>query len=106
MKTHDENVDDGSYTCGICSYQNNTIDQLKDHIALAHGTLENMLLICDQCGKKFRTDKELTSHIKDNHKTYKPCDYFVENRCEQSSTTCRYNHIKLKQENKYASNVD
>ena len=27
MKTHDENVDDGSYTCGICSYQNNTIDQ-------------------------------------------------------------------------------
>ena len=56
-----------------------------------------MLLICDQCGKNFITDKELTSHIKDNHKTYKPCDYFVENRCEQSNTNCRYHHIKIKQ---------
>ena len=33
--------------------------------------------------------------MNENHKSYKPCDYFLEDRCELDDKSCRYNHIKL-----------
>ena len=36
MQIHDEVTDDGTYTCRHCPYQNNSEDQLKQHIDRTH----------------------------------------------------------------------
>ena len=51
---------------------------------------------CDRCGKNFQTDREFMNHVREDHKTYKPCDYFAEDKCELYSD-CGYYHMKLKQ---------
>ena len=51
-------------------------------------------MTCLQCSENFRSKLDLTKHIEDAHKSYKPCDYFAENKCELDD--CKYNHVKLK----------
>ena len=47
-------------------------------------------------GKAFKHCMFELRLIREDHKTYKPCDYFAEDKCELDSN-CRYYHIKLKQ---------
>ena len=44
----------------------------------------------------FQTQRELNTHMKEDHKSHKPCDYFMEDRCDLDEE-CRFKHIKLKQ---------
>ena len=46
---------------------------------------------CNNCEKTFSGKQELTSHINNSHKTYKPCINC--DKCERED--CRYNHNKL-----------
>ena len=62
------------------------------HISTAHGI--QIKEKCNQCDKMFVTQRELSQHIKENHKSHKPCDYFKEDRCDLDEE-CRYKHIKL-----------
>ena len=43
------------------------------------------------CNKPFRTKRELSHHMSADHKSYKPCDYFKEGKCDVDGE-CRYNH--------------
>ena len=49
-------------------------------------------LKCNLCGNVFNTKRELSLHIRAEHKTFKPCTFFASNTCENGSD-CRYNHI-------------
>ena len=95
MTIHDEETDDGTYTCRHCPYQNNNEDQLKQHINRTHINRNEAVFYCDQCSKPFKTESELTNHVKDNHKSYKPCKLNKESRCDLD-TECMFNHEKLK----------
>ena len=94
MNDHEEDNDDVSATCTKCSYQTTRRDDLIKHISKAHG-INQILEKCNQCDNKFKTEKDLTNHIKENRKTHKPCDYFKEDRCDLDAE-CRFKHIKLK----------
>ena len=42
------------------------------------------------------TENDLSNHIRENHKSKRPCVYFRDGRCELDEE-CGYNHIILKQ---------
>ena len=90
MSDHEEDIDDGSATCRICSHQTRSEEELKKHILVAHEIFK-----CTQCHITLKTKRDITTHMKENHKSYKPCDYFLEDRCDLDGE-CRYNHVKLK----------
>ena len=90
MEDHEEDIDDGSFTCRKCPYQAISWDDLEKHVTITHEIFK-----CSQCDIFVKTKREITTHMKENHYSYKPCDYFLENRCELDGE-CRYNHIKLK----------
>ena len=50
---------------------------------------------CNICGMRFNDKRDLRVHIKDAHKSFKPCRDFANGGCESSSESCRYNHIVL-----------
>ena len=77
-----------------CSYQTGNRDELVKHIYKAHRI--QVQEKCTQCDKTFSTEIELSQHIKENHKSHKPCDYFKEDRCNLDEEECRFKHIKLK----------
>ena len=83
-------------TCDQCSYQTNSEEHLTKHKETAHNSETDNIpaFKCNKCSSKFKTKIELTNHIKENHKSHKPCDYFLEDRCELDAD-CRFNHIKL-----------
>ena len=90
MSDHEEDIDDGTATCRICSYQTKSEDELKNHILIAHEIYK-----CTQCDLTLKTKQDITKHMKENHWSYKPCNYYLEDRCELE-LDCRYNHVKLK----------
>ena len=45
----------------------------------------------------FPSKNDLNGHIKETHKTHKPCNKFPGNRCEYDDDECRYRHIILQQ---------
>ena len=44
---------------------------------------------------RFNDKRDLLVHIKDAHKSFKPCRDYPNGSCESSSESCRYNHIVL-----------
>ena len=94
MIDHEEDIEDGSSTCSKCSFQTRNREDLVNHISRAHGI--KIQEKCNQCGDKFETQRELSRHIKENHKGHKPCHYFKEDRCDFDTDECRFKHIKLK----------
>ena len=93
MSDHQENIDDGSFTCSKCSYQSKSRDNLVKHISKAHGI--QVQEKCNHCDNNFETVRDLNRHITENHKSHKPCYYFKEDRCDLDDE-CRFKHIKLK----------
>ena len=91
MSDHKEDMEDGPYTCSKYPYQTRGKADLVKHISIAHGI--QIKEKCNQCDKMFVTQRELSQHIKENHKSHKPCDYFKD-RCDLDEE-CRYKHIKL-----------
>ena len=91
MSDHKEDMEDGSYTCSKCPYQTTSKDDLVKHISIAHGI--QIKEKCNKCDETFGTQRELSRHITENHKSHKPCDYFREDRCDVAE--CRFKHIKL-----------
>ena len=94
MQTHEEETDDGSFTCEYCPYQNISRNQLNDHMKMAHNPNFNNQMKCNQCEMVLKTKNDLRKHIKENHKSYRPCDFFQEGRCELDDE-CPYNHVKV-----------
>ena len=112
MKSHDK---DGDWTCNKCSYQTNTEDNLSRHKIAAHNEssqgskslkeVQNTNEVevegrphrggrdksttCNNCKKDFIYRIDLTKHIRDEHKTYKPCLNI--NDCRYAPK-CRFNH--------------
>ena len=100
IKEHEEEVDDGDFTCDMCSYQNNSRDQLAKHIRDAHeknnsNQNTDAVLKCKQCGNQSKDKNELIKHLRDAHKTYKPCIKFKSNNCK--ALECRFRHIRLQE---------
>ena len=100
MKEHNEEIDDGDFTCDECSYQNNSRDQLAKHIKEAYkrnnsSDITVAVVICRRCGNESKDKNELIKHILDTHPTYKPCIKFRSNTCK--ALACRFNHIKLQE---------
>ena len=60
----------------------------------AHGINRSPAFKFNKCTYNFKTEREITNHIKEDHRSYKPCDYFLEDRCELDGD-CRFNHTKL-----------
>ena len=112
IKSHDK---DGDWTCNNCSYQTNTEDNLKVHISSAHhvaprntqsmGEMQNSRkneietrphrdgrdtsTTCNKCKKDFVYKIDLTKHIREEHKTFKPCLNIDD--CVYAPK-CRFNH--------------
>ena len=115
MKTHNQ---DGDWTCGDleCSFQTKSEKQLIAHKKVAHpGTNQPQWdknesglkraeggddhphkrtgsYTCRTCGKEFIYKIDMTKHIKDTHKTYKPCRNIQTCSYKDSRQGCRYNH--------------
>ena len=100
-----EHVDEGDWTCDECSFQTNSAMNLQSHVHITghkshllhgNGTLENIgkNFRCKFCEMEFRLKRDLTTHIQNNHKTFKLCIKYAENKCEFGKD-CLYNHIIL-----------
>ena len=62
-------------------------------------TTENPSHECSTCNSKFNIKSDLSSHIKTEHKSYKPCSFFPTNSCTEGED-CRYSH-KILGENEH-----
>ena len=62
-------------------------------------TVEGESHECNICNLKFNIKSELSSHIKTEHKSYKPCSFFPTNSCTEGEH-CRYSH-KILGENEH-----
>ena len=51
---------------------------------------------CYLCNKTLKSKRELSNHIKVEHKTYQPCRNFVNNSCTYNDD-CRFNHVILEE---------
>ena len=51
---------------------------------------------CYLCNKTFNSKRELSNHIKVEHKTYQPCRNFPNNSCAYQDD-CRFNHVVLEE---------
>ena len=117
LKQHMEiHNNDGDWTCAECSYQTNTEANLKRHKLTAHpknggndasqGGGQGADRIpdtptevrraettnankCNICKKDFVYRIDLNKHVRENHKTYKPCRNMK--TCVYAPR-CRYNH--------------
>ena len=49
---------------------------------------------CKMCQQAFKSRRELNSHIRTNHKSFKPCRDFANNRCGYDGE-CWFNHVIL-----------
>ena len=61
---------------------------------LTHKKNEEPKTRCIQCDMEFKSKKELVNHMKETHKTYKPCKNFKLNKCEYNQE-CLFPHIVL-----------
>ena len=96
MGVHDEDEEDGSFTCNDCSYQTISRDQLIEHTEKTH-TTNNNILKCDSCKLNFSNQKEMNIHNNTRHnKSSKPCRNFQTSNCEYDSE-CDFLHIILNQ---------
>ena len=110
MKSHDN---DGDWTCNECSHQTNNEDNLKNHKNFAHYVApksnpslkdiqdgrndevrplndgKDTSTTCNKCKKDFIYRIDLTKHIREEHKTFKPCLNI--NNCT-FLPRCRFNH--------------
>ena len=87
--------------CTVCLLQFNEINGLASHmeknkINQSHDINSGPTLKCNRCASNFTIKRELTTHIKEKNKSYKPFDYFVETRSELDDD-CKFNHVKLAQ---------
>ena len=48
---------------------------------------------CNICAFNFTTKREWRPHMKENHKSYKPCEYFIENICGLDED-CKFHYVK------------
>ena len=103
MKNHTE---DGDWTCDGCAYQSISKDGLVNHLlekrdhssVLLEHLLEkevfNKKEKCKLCPEEFSTRDELKTHMKRNHRTFKPC------RNGDSCTwgeDCIFNHTPVRE---------
>ena len=117
VRERHEYTEEEPFLCRNCSYKGNNMDDLNNHIMQEHVTDNSMSpennedpqiithephesngdlpIHCDMCNKPFRTMRELSHHMSFDHKSYKPCHYFKEGKCDVDGE-CRYNHEILK----------
>ena len=62
---------------------------------MAHKKSGELKIKCYQRDLDFESEKEVKSHIRNNHKTYKACKNFVANQCQYAEDECSFNHIIL-----------
>lgn len=55
---------------------------------------ENTSIYCKLCEETLSTRRELNRHIKENHKTYKPCNKFKVDKCEFDND-CIFNYNSM-----------
>ena len=74
-------------TCTVCLVQLNKLNDLasrmendhKNKINRSHDINNGHVIKCNGCDCNFKTKIDLTTHIKEKHKSYTPCDYFYKN---------------------------
>ena len=93
MRKHEEDIDECIHvinTCDKCSSQSKTGNQIDQHKINIH---ESNKIICNKCNLSCNGKNKLNTHIKDKHKSYKPCIKFGAGHCD--TVKCRFRHIKL-----------
>ena len=96
-----EHEEDGDWNCDHCSFQGNSEHALKKHLESSKHNVEitdslNDDFKCEECEVTFKNKRILNRHIRESHKSFKPCNKYIEDRCEFDQD-CMYNHIKLKE---------
>ena len=94
------------YEDTMCQFQCTTLRELNSHIEKTHRKKPD--IPCTVCKLLFKNLDDLSKHTTTDHKkcenlnnlkekqtSYKPCDYFLEDRC--TNEECRFNHTKLLQ---------
>ena len=56
----------------------------------------NRTFKCKVCEYRASKKRDLTLHMKDVHKSFKPCNQFLNDKCEFDSD-CMYNHVNLRE---------
>ena len=90
--------------CTVRPSQFNEFSDLASHMEKVHKNEFNHshyrnsgpTFKCIRYASNFTTKKELTTHIKEKHISYKPFDYFMESRCDLDDY-CNFHHVKLAQ---------
>ena len=118
-KRHMDTVhtEDGDWTCSKCEYQTNAVSNLQKHIQLKHtknkcdqcgiqyGNLNELeehkkdehenrnkgQVPCHLCDNSFQNKLTFRLHMRDEHKTYKPCINLAKGKCEYDSD-CMFSH--------------
>ena len=90
MKTHDDDIDDGSFLCSVCPYQTISREQLLKHISASHAKH-----ICNTCNITCNSKTELKTHIVNSHKSHKPCRNYARGLCEHENEECQFKHLIL-----------
>ena len=100
--------------CTVCNLYFRNRDELARHTQMAHKKSGEPKIKCYQCDIDFESEKEVKSHIRNNHKTYKPCKNFAANQCQYADDEYSFNHVILQQDqhicfkcgNKYSSKTE
>ena len=90
----DCHYEDGDYSCNNCSYQTNKVKNLRNHIDKTKHTFLQ-IQACMFCSGVFESRKELMTHRRTDHPSYKPCRNFNKNGNCDFGQECIYSHQTL-----------
>ena len=80
------------FNCLDCASQGEKSLDLRKHILRTQHTPCEYKEECYDCGKQFDSYYYLMNHRREEHKSNKPCRYFLENRCNYEAEKCWYKH--------------
>ena len=79
--------------CNLCNIDFGDLDSLRKHARLYHS------ILCNECGKRFTSNRKLTEHKKISHREPKECEY-----CQKTIRSSMKRHIDAKHKVAFGEN--
>ena len=89
---HKHAITDRQFNSLDCAFQGEKSLDLEKHVLRTQHTPCDYKEECYDCGKQFDSYYHLMNHRREEHKSNKPCRYFLENKCVYDAKKCWYRH--------------
>ena len=89
---HKGKINSRQFNCLDCAFQEEKSLDLRKHVLRTQHTPCEYKEECYNCRKQFDNYFHLMNHRREEHKSNKPCRYFLENRCIYEAKKCWYMH--------------